>query len=182
MHPYMTFNQDQHQLKGVRIYDQRAISSHIDLLSTSECINMPFSSTKKIKKKTPEGGAVNGTSRGHHIITSKSDIYEYIMHPYMTFNQDQNQLKGVRIYDQRAISSHIDLPSTLECINRPFSSTKKIKKKTPEGGAVNGTSRGHHIITSKSDIYEYIMHPYMTFNQDQNQLKGVRIYDPPSNF
>ena len=55
---------------------------------------MPFSSTQEIQKKPPEEGAVNGTSRGHHIITSKSDIYEYIMHPNMTINQDLNVRKG----------------------------------------------------------------------------------------
>jgi hypothetical protein len=95
------------------------------------------------------------------------------MRPYVTFNQDQNQLKRVRVYDPPAISGHIYLASTLDCINMPFSSTKKIKKKTPKGGAVNGTPQEHHIITSKYDIYEYIMRPYITFNQDQNQLKGV---------
>jgi inosine-uridine nucleoside N-ribohydrolase len=141
---------------------------------------MPFSSTKKINKKTPKRGAVNSTPPDHHIITSNSDIYEYIMRPYMTFNKDQNQLKGVRVYDPPAISGHIDLASNLECIHMPFSSTKKIKKKTPKRGAVNGTPQEHHIITSKSNIYEYIMRPYMTFNQDQNQLKGVRVYDPPA--
>ena len=110
----MTFNQDQTQLKGVRVYDPPAILGHIELASTLECINMPLSSTKKITKKTPKRGAVNGTPREHHIITSKYDIFEYIMRPYMTFNQDQNQLKGVRVYDPPAISGHIDLASTLE--------------------------------------------------------------------
>jgi hypothetical protein len=36
---------------------------------------------KKTKKKTPEGGAVNGTSQGHPFVPSKSDICVYIMHP-----------------------------------------------------------------------------------------------------
>jgi hypothetical protein len=54
-----------------------------------------------------------------------------------------------------------------------FQAQKKTKKKTPEGGAVNGTSRGHHFVASKSDICVYIMHPQMTFNQDQHHLKGA---------
>ena len=87
----------------------------------------------------------------------------------MTFNQDQNQLKGVRVYDPPAIFGHIELAWTLECINRPLSSTKKITKKTPKRGAVNGTPREHHIITSKSDIYEYIRkHLHKTKPQPRN--------------
>jgi hypothetical protein len=39
-----------------------------------------FQAQKKTIKKTPEGGAVNGTSRGHHFVASKSDICVYIMH------------------------------------------------------------------------------------------------------
>jgi hypothetical protein len=40
-----------------------------------------FQAQKKTKKKTPEGGAVNGTSQGHPFVPSKSDICVYIMHP-----------------------------------------------------------------------------------------------------
>ena len=50
---------------------------------------------------------------------------------------------------------------------------QKDQNKVPWGDAVNGTSREHHIITLKSDIFEYIMHPkHLNCRKNSHQTKS----------